>query len=483
MTSFNTILRNSSYLLGFRLLSRLLTTVFLLYAVSQLGPELFGVFSFALVTLEFMSSIGDLGVTRYGARELVRHWDERTRLLGKIMTLQVGTSLVICLSLFLAILVMNPPYPKLQLLLIAVLTLFLYSVINTTESVFIARQLFFFSALFTFIGRAVYLIIGLTVLATGGSVVYLMWGFFAAVALESVLRLSLTLSRVTSFSFRFPVFEIWRMFRATLPFALAGITSIVSIRVNVMVLEFIDGDTPVGIYNAAFTLFTPFLWIPIILTQTAFPGLADSFTNNPAVAQRQSWQWQRLMAIVGIPAAIGVSLVAKTISGYFSQGFEEITPVLIILMWCLPPALISAMDFIILQVTNEEKAAAAATTFGAISCFVFSIVFIPVFGSSGAALALLATVILRAVYMQYQVKETMEKSVLTIFIKPSIAGAAMILVGLAVRMVNAWMAVAVGLVVYGLVILFTGAVKLSEIRSMIGRPARGVDGQRQSDIR
>ncbi|HDY69834.1 MAG TPA: hypothetical protein ENH54_02745, partial [Actinobacteria bacterium] len=119
LTRFKTIVRYSSYLLGSRLLSRVLFTVFFIYAASLLGPELFGALSFTLVTVELLSSIGDLGITRYAARELVRHWDNKELLAGEVLFLQGLTSVIISLGGLLVILAWQPQYPKLQMLLLA----------------------------------------------------------------------------------------------------------------------------------------------------------------------------------------------------------------------------------------------------------------------------------------------------------------------------------------------------------------------------
>jgi O-antigen/teichoic acid export membrane protein len=57
MTGFGKVLRNSGYLLGFRLLSRILSTVFLVFAASRLAPASFGALSFTLVTLELVVTL------------------------------------------------------------------------------------------------------------------------------------------------------------------------------------------------------------------------------------------------------------------------------------------------------------------------------------------------------------------------------------------------------------------------------------------
>ncbi len=62
MTTFKTVLWHSSYLLGSRLLARLIYIVFFIYAALRLGPELLGVLSLNL-WLATAAGIGGHGVT------------------------------------------------------------------------------------------------------------------------------------------------------------------------------------------------------------------------------------------------------------------------------------------------------------------------------------------------------------------------------------------------------------------------------------
>ena len=480
MINFRTVLRNSSYLLGFRLLSRLLSVVFLIYAASKLTPELFGTLSFTLVTLELINSVGDLGITRYGARELVRFWDDRAKLAGKILSVQVVTSLVVTAAGLLIVLALNPPAVKLQLLILALASFFFYSIINTTESVFIASQKFFFSALFSFIGRFSYMVFGLIVLASGGSIVLIMWGFLASVILEALLRIAMVRARITSFSVRFPTHELLTMLRLCFPFAVASVASVVTFRGNMFVLDLLKGDAEVGVFNAAFSMFAPFVWIGIIFSSTIFPGLTADFTNDPEAARASCWKWYHLIALVSLPIAVTVSLLAGTLTGFFPAGYEDIKPILIILIWSVPITLIMDVDFNILQVSNQESVAARSVVIGAVGSPLLSFALVPFIGASGAAAALLIATIAKVIYCRYQVRQSfLNRSVIGLFVRPAIATAVMGAAGLIALRLNPWFAAFLSLVVFAIMVVALKVVRLAEIKSLFSKPAatggNGVD--------
>lgn len=461
---------NSSYLLVSRLLSRLLFIVFFMYAASRLGPDLFGILAFALATVELLSSIGDLGLTRYGARELVRHWDDRPVLAGEILVLQVLTSLVFSFGGLLLVIAFHPDDPKFQLLVLGMVAIFLSGLINTTEMIFIAGQRFFYSALLTFISRLIYVGIGFMALAAGASVVMVMGGFVVSVVVESVLRMMVVMLSVTRFSFSFSRRRLWEIFVATLPFAIAAAANVAFLRVNVIILELLEGDVAVGVFSVAFTLFTPFIWVPMIISRTLFSGLTEDFINNPDKARHSTWQWYRLMALAGIPVALIITLLAAPMLSHFPVGYEGSARVLQILIWALPLLLVISIGFNTLQIINREQASARVQVSGALANAVVCFILIPPFGINGAAMATVAG----AAVMEAQINLDLRKHFLqgkhtiALFLRPVIGGLVMTAVALPLFGLNPWLATGAGIVAYVVTILATGGVRISDLKSLMG---------------
>lgn len=468
MTGFKKVLRYSGYLLLSRLLSRLASVIFFIYAASRLGPELFGILSFALVTVELLSAIGDLGLTRYGARELVRYRDRLPVLAGEILSIQVISSVALS-ALFLAvILAWHPEYPKMQLLLLGLVAILLSGFVNTAETIFLAGEKFLFSALLTLLGRLLYVASGFVIIATSGSVVLVMWGFLLAVTIEALLRLTIVVRKLTSFSFAFSIRQLRDMLVATLPFAVAAVANIVFLRISVVVLEFMKGDIAVGVYNVAFTFFSPFVWVPMLISRAAFPGLTATYADDPQKARADVAQWYRFMALSGIPVAIAVSFLAVPALAYFPAGYEGSDIVLQILIWTFPLLLFTSMGFNVLQIIDRERFAAGALASGALLNLLLCVILVPLFGIYGAALAMLAATAVPGLYIYLVIrKHFLYHYYLTVFIRPLLAGAAMALVSLALWRLNSWAAVLLGMLVYILVILASRGVRLWEIKALI----------------
>ena len=67
-----TLLRNSTFYLGADFLVKLLSFIFNIYVVRELGDERFGFYTTALAYAGIFSVIGDLGMTQYAVREIAR---------------------------------------------------------------------------------------------------------------------------------------------------------------------------------------------------------------------------------------------------------------------------------------------------------------------------------------------------------------------------------------------------------------------------
>ncbi len=385
------VLKHSGYLLLARLFARLASLPFQLYAAARLGVPLFGVFAFTLASVEMLSALGDMGLSRFGARELVRHEDRRAPLAGMILVMQILASALLTVVV-LAVLVAVPPGPtKRDVLLLGLAAAFVSSFIFTTDTIFTAYQRFSASAVFAVAGRVVYLAAGFAALKAGYSVVAVTGAFLLGYLIESALRMAYSGSRLTSFSFGFSRRELTQVVRGTAPFALSAIATLVYFRVDTLIMEWLRGDIAVGIYNAAYSFFAFFVWAPIILARTLLPGLTRRFASDPADGEAATWFWYRAVGLAGVPLAFTVTMIAgPLIRTLMPSAFAGSIVTLQILIWSIPMLMMVTVGFNTLVVTDRERAAAGSTVVTAIIITILDFFLIHYFGVRGAAVAMVA---------------------------------------------------------------------------------------------
>ncbi len=467
------VLKHSGYLLLARLFTRLASLPFLLYAAARLGPPLFGVFAFTLATVDMLSALGDFGLSRYGARTLVRDVNGRSRTAGIILVLQLAASVVLTAAVLVALLAFRPEPVRRDVLLLGLAAAFMSSFIFTTDMIFTAFKRFGASAVFAVAGRVVYLAAGFAALKLGYSVVAVTAAFLLGMVIESALRMIYTAWRLTTFSFKSSRAEMTAFVRGTIPFAVGAIATLVYFRADTLIMEALRGDTDVGIYNAAYSFFSFFVWAPIVLSRTLLPGLTRRFAEEPEAAERINWFWYRMVGIAGVPVAFAVTMTAGPLFRLLMPAtYGDSIIALQILIWSIPALMMVTVGFNALVVTDREKQVTVATVVTALTIVVMDFILIYLFGVKGAAVAM----VIATVAWLIQVHWLLARSILAAghglkgaFLLPAAGGLLMAAAALLAAPLGLWPALAAGLVIY------SGAAVGIMLIGRKGQPEEAVD--------
>lgn len=141
--------------------------------------------------------------------------------------------------------------------------------------------------------------------------------------------------------------------------------------------------------------------------------------------------------------------------------------VLIILMWSLPIALVSAVEINILQAIGREGSAAKSLIIAALATIIFNLLLVPVLGVIGAALATLLGGLAREAMIYSDVKRNfLHGNYISLFIKPSLATLIMGGVTVLCWRLGPYAATVLGFATYIGVIFVSGALKLSELKAL-----------------
>ncbi|MHB9088365.1 MAG: oligosaccharide flippase family protein [Thermoleophilia bacterium] len=467
------VLKHSSYLLMARTFARLASVPFMLYAAAELKPRLFGVFTFVLVSVEMLSSLGDVGLTRYGTRTMVREEVRRERLAGIMLTVQMITSAVLMTVAYTTVLIVSPEAPKRDVILVGLMALFFSSFVFTTDTLFSAAKQFGATAIFQVVGKLVYLGIGFSALFLGYSVVAIMVAFVVSMAVESVLRMIYARLRITRFSRDFTAEEFMVVVRGTAPFAVTGIFTLIYYRADTIILAFLKGDAEVGIYGAAYSFFSFFVWLPIILSRTLLPGLTARNQADLADGTRNSWHWYRSVVIFGIALAYAVTVLAgPAIRILLPVDYNESITALQILIWSIPFMMMVSIGFVTLTINNAEMAGARTTISSAVIIIILDFLLIPPYAVKGAAVAMVLATALYYAQVQWVLSRRVwspPQGVRRTLAIPLSGLSAMAATGFLVQPLGAIVTLPAGLIVYGGVILIGWHID----KSIFGRGPAG----------
>ncbi len=162
-----------------------------------------------------------------------------------------------------------------------------------------------------------------------------------------------------------------------------------------------------GYYNAAYTIATMWLFVPLAIVDSAFPVLLQTKKNNPE-AFRPRYQLM-LMAVLGIGvcAGIGLSILAPWIINLlYGPDYAPGADVLRIVAWIGILSNVGSARNIWIQAESKQSSVKYISLLSAIASIVLSVILIPIFGLNGAAIACVVSFLVSSFVATWALKST-----------------------------------------------------------------------------
>ena len=173
------------------------------------------------------------------------------------------------------------------------------------------------------------------------------------------------------------------------------------------IILFFLSPAAVGIYYAAYGLSAMFSDLTRIFNGTLFPTVTSAWDNNELEELNRFYvNFTTGYLLLAIPALFGISVLSRPILEFLAT--EQIAEQ----GWVLVPLL--AISFLfhgfenvlsyVLKATKETKHMAISTSVALVTNLIFNVLLIPLIGLAGAAIAMIAGMFVRLVYIYYHVR-------------------------------------------------------------------------------
>jgi len=191
---------------------------------------------------------------------------------------------------------------------------------------------------------------------------------------------------------------IKKMYKGTLWFFIYAITFQIYFKINLIMLNFIRGNTEVGLYSAAYKFFEVFLFLPALLMGVLYPRFAK-YESKVTVNERAS-EVQTYLCILGLSIVMFIFIFAKPIIKYsFGDNYMGAVVLLKILILTLGLYFFNCILPTSLNSQGYERRTIVALIVGIALNIVMNVLFIPSLGAMGASIAtLIAEIIVTLFY-------------------------------------------------------------------------------------
>jgi len=278
------------------------------------------------------------------------------------------------------------------------------------------------------------------------------------------------------------------MFAVSGPLMINHLLATIFWRIDVWILRPVAGATAVGLYSIGLKYLDGLNIIPSMFTMAIFPLMSRFARTERSNLLRSYVISLRLLTILSLPIAMSVTFLATPLvfivggAHYLNAPgefhiFGQTIPYVggadlafQVIIWSVPIGFINSVTQYVLIAVNQQRTLTRAFVLGVVFNVVGNLILIPSFGYVGAATATILSEFSLLIPFSIMVRRHVgETPWLRVVASPLISVAAMgvIAFGLIQFGVNAWLAVTVGLGVYGLGLLATGAFRGEDMAAIL----------------
>lgn len=315
MTLVKTVFKNVSYLLIARTIFRFLTAGSMLYAANYLGGDRYGSLETAIAWANVFLALNDLGMSQLIVREAAR--DE------KKMAIYFGNTLVVevILSVVLVGVVMGAGllagYDSLTMTLLAIMAVagLVFEFRKVMRSIFRIMLKLKFVAFLEILNGALYLLTAIWIFATIKDLDLGVLGLAHARLWVNVIIIVALLAYTLKFvKPAFDAKQIWPMIKQSYVFTLYDTFFMLYFQVDQIILSLMRSPLEVGVYSAPAKVVGLLLFIPIMVFQVTTPIMYRLSKTDITKYKRINRIIFRYLAAFGIPAGIGMAILADQIT-------------------------------------------------------------------------------------------------------------------------------------------------------------------------
>lgn len=263
-----------------------------------------------------------------------------------------------------------------------------------------------------FIVRPLALLLMVAVAFAAGSaataVAGMMLAFFSVVAANVMQTVLLKRRIAESVPPATPAYHYRTWFAISLPLLAGGISEIVTLNADVLLLNLFRPSEEIGIYYAAAKTTALALFV-LYAVGTAYAGriAAASALGNRADVEKLVSQAVRWTFIPSAAVTLGILAVGYPVLASFGEGFTDAYPLMFILAAGILTKAAMGPSEIILNMLGHQRASALSLGTAAVVAVALNLLFIPIWGVTGAAVAT-ATAIVATSLINWYVARRLE---------------------------------------------------------------------------
>ncbi|MFM6773439.1 MAG: flippase [Microcystis panniformis] len=383
------IIANTGWLFADRILRMGVGLFVGVWVARYLGVQQFGVFNYATAFVALFSTLSTLGLDSIVVRSIVREPEKRAEILGTAFWLKLFGGVAALLLAVSSIIVVRHD-DQLTISLVAILSsVGIFQAFDTIDLWFQSQVQSKYTVIAKNTAFVITALVKVALISFHAPLIAFAWAALGEVSLGAI---GLIISyRVRGYS---PWLWPWSLplaktlLKESWPLILSGVTIMIYMRIDQIMLGQMVGDKAVGLYSAATRISEVWYFIPTVIASSVSPAIYAAKEVSEALYYQRIKQLIRMLVLISLVISVPMSLMSfKLITILFGNGYAEAGKILAIHIW--------ASLFVFMGVATSPWFIAEGLTefsfhrtlIGAVVNVVLNFILIPSCGGIGAAIA------------------------------------------------------------------------------------------------
>ena len=397
--SKNKVVKNAGWIIGGRLVNKLLAFLVGILTARYLGPSNYGLINYAAAYISFFASICTLGINSIIVKNFVDHPDEEGKTIGTTLLLRAVSSLLSALMIVGIVGIVDRDEP-LTVVVVALCSVgLIFQIFDTLNYWFQARLQSKYSALASLASYAAVSVYKIVLLVLGKSVEW----FALASALDyTVLAVVLAAAYFKNGGQRFTASwaKAKELLSSSTSFIISGLMVSIYACTDKLMLKQMLGEASVGYYSLASAISVSWAFVLSAIIDSLYPEIVQSFNTNRIYYERKNRQLYAIVFYTSLFMSAAICLLARPfIEILYGASYLPAVQPLRIVVWYTAFSYLGVARNAWMVCENRQKYLKYLYMGAAAINVVLNLLFIPPWGASGADAASLLTQIATTVWL------------------------------------------------------------------------------------
>jgi len=383
--------KNTSWLFGEKILRMVVGLFVGIWVARYLGPEQFGLFSYAQAFVGLFTAIAGLGLDGIIVRELVKDPSKQAVLLGTAFYLKLIGALLVLLALAGAVTLSHQDSLTTWLIFI-IASATVFQSFNVIDFFFQAKVLSKYVVYVNISSLFISSFVKIGLILTNASLIAFAWVvlFDSVILMLGFIYYFQRHAKLNIKKLNFSKTTAINLLRDSWPLILSGLVIAIYMKIDqVMIKEMLNAEA-VGQYAAAVRLSEAWYFIPMVIASSLFPAIINAKKVSEELYYARLQKLYDLMVWMAIAIALPMTFMSDwVVNLLYGEQYNQAGSVLMIHIWAGVFVFLGVASGKWLLTENLQIFSTINTTIGAVVNILLNYILIQKLGVEGAAWATL----------------------------------------------------------------------------------------------